>query len=161
MSNKRGDNKWESQPGSLLQQQKLARHSFQHEPRPATALTVLLYDVSSSMEGSKHRAAYEAALREVSSSEGSSTHFIVGAFSHDVFFPSRLPMDGQRAREAMRQLPLPSGGTALYRAVAEAGAIVEGILDDNPQQYDPRLTVVKVASTPFPASRIRCRLDVG
>jgi len=46
--------------------------------------------------------------------------------------------------EALRQLPQPSGGTALYRAVVEAGAIVERVLDENPLQYDPRLAVVKV-----------------
>jgi len=83
-------------------------------------------------------------MLEASANEINPTHFIVGAFSHDVFFPSRVPMCGRDTMEALRQLPQPSGGTALYRAVVEAGAIVERVLDENPLQYDPRLAVVKV-----------------
>ena len=112
--------------------------------RAATSRNVadrLLHDVSSSMEGSKHRAACEAALQEMSACE--STHFIVGAFCHDVVFPSRVPMTAAIARDAVRQLPCPSGGTALYRAVKEAAEIVERVLEEHAAEYDPRLAVIK------------------
>ncbi|KAL1520801.1 hypothetical protein AB1Y20_022364 [Prymnesium parvum] len=133
------DTQWET----MMEHAKSARHDLVVPPRPSMALTVLLHDVSTSMEGSKHRAACEAALQEMAMCD-SAAHFIVGAFSHDVFFPSRVPMVASVASEAVRQLPVPNGGTALYRAVKEAAEIVEQILDEHAAEYDPRLAVIKV-----------------
>jgi len=125
-----------------MERSQKARHDFMQMDRPQQSLTVLLYDVSSSMEGSKHRAACEAAVAEINACDQS--HFIVGAFSHDVIFPSKVPMPAAVACEAVGQLPSPEGGTALYRAVKEAAELVEQILDEHSAQYDPRLAVIKV-----------------
>lgn len=134
------DSGWEQ---AAVEHAKSARHGLAGSPAPAMALTVLLHDVSSSMEGSKHSAAIEAALQEVRTCD-CDARFILGAFNHEVYFPSREPMTPAVAAEAVRLLPDPTGGTALYRAVKEAGDIVEQILDQYRGEYDPRLTVIKV-----------------
>lgn len=130
-----------------MEHPKSARHELRVPSRPTAALTVLLHDVSTSMEGSKHRAACEAAVKEMAEAD---SHFILGAFNHDVFFPSRVPMNSVTASKAIKQIPPPSGGTALYRAVKEGAELMEQILDAHPLQYDPRLAVVKVSSIASP-----------
>ena len=53
------DQQWDVQ----MEAPKSARHDFMQMDRPTQSLAVLLYDVSSSMEGSKHCAACEYAER--------------------------------------------------------------------------------------------------
>ena len=110
-----------------------------NEP-PKGALTVLLHDVSGSMRGGKHQAAAEAAAREIDDEMANdaelSTRFLIGYFNNEASFLTTEAQAPAEAREALRQLPEPNGGTALYTAVKETVELVERILRDAPDAFE-------------------------
>eukprot|EP00966_Prymnesium_polylepis_P224583 5194392-Prymnesium_polylepis.1 len=86
------------------------------------------------------------------------THIVIGSVllrrscscvrsRHVDIHPLTRPPPGvagpSEALAALRNLPAPGGGTALYEAVRRAVVLVESVLADAPSTFDPNLVVIK------------------
>ena len=71
------------------------------------------------------------------------SNFLIGFFNSEVSFLSEDALSPEAARAALRRLPDPSGGTALFSAVSATVAKVEQVLAST-LEFDPKLTVLKV-----------------